>query len=296
MADWNKPVLTSNYSTELLQEIKALLEELCLADLSSATNLPNGAIQYSQGNSRWEIWDTVSWSALDPQAVRFPANTTMVFYQASAPTGWTKITTQNDKALRVVSGNGGGVGGVHNLSSPPSTAHTHTGPSHTHNMSNHTHTPPSHNHNMGNHTHTGGLHIHSTGGHVLTLSQIPSHNHGGGNHNHSYITANNNTAGGPINFRPADSFTCSRSLTTTLSGTIISTEGGNQAHDHGNTGSAGNSTTSGPSNNMTGTVSGGNTSAPSNNNTGASGTGSTSSNGPTAFKPKYIDVIICKKN
>lgn len=46
-----------------------------------------------------------------------PAGTDMVFYQAAAPTGWTKGTTQNDKALRVVSGNGGGSGGSRALSS-----------------------------------------------------------------------------------------------------------------------------------------------------------------------------------
>jgi hypothetical protein len=34
----------------------------------------------------------------------------MVFFQTSAPTGWTKITTHNDKALRVVSGGTGGSG------------------------------------------------------------------------------------------------------------------------------------------------------------------------------------------
>jgi hypothetical protein len=35
----------------------------------------------------------------------------MVFAQASAPTGWTKSTANNDKALRVVNGSGGGTGG-----------------------------------------------------------------------------------------------------------------------------------------------------------------------------------------
>ena len=34
----------------------------------------------------------------------FPAGTLMLFQQTSAPTGWTKQTTHNDKALRVVSG------------------------------------------------------------------------------------------------------------------------------------------------------------------------------------------------
>jgi microcystin-dependent protein len=34
----------------------------------------------------------------------FPTGTAMLFQQTSAPTGWTKQTTHNDKALRVVSG------------------------------------------------------------------------------------------------------------------------------------------------------------------------------------------------
>lgn len=42
----------------------------------------------------------------------FAAGTTMIFYQASAPTSWTKSTTNNDKALRVVSGTGGSSGGT----------------------------------------------------------------------------------------------------------------------------------------------------------------------------------------
>jgi hypothetical protein len=46
----------------------------------------------------------------------FPSGTVMLFYQASAPTGWTKLTTQNDKALRVVSGNGGVAGGTNAFS------------------------------------------------------------------------------------------------------------------------------------------------------------------------------------
>lgn len=34
----------------------------------------------------------------------FPSGTSMMFVQTAAPTGWTKSTTHNDKALRVVSG------------------------------------------------------------------------------------------------------------------------------------------------------------------------------------------------
>lgn len=44
-------------------------------------------------------------------ALSAPTGTAMVFYQAAAPTGWTKQTTHNDKAMRVVSGTGAGSGG-----------------------------------------------------------------------------------------------------------------------------------------------------------------------------------------
>jgi hypothetical protein len=39
------------------------------------------------------------------------SGTAMVFFQAAAPTGWTQTTSHNDKAIRVVSGTGGGSGG-----------------------------------------------------------------------------------------------------------------------------------------------------------------------------------------
>ncbi len=97
-------------------------------------------------------------------SVGFPSGTVMVFHQASAPTGWTKSTAQNNKALRVVSGTGGGSGGSWNLSSGVTSsstgAHTHSGPSHTHSTPNH-----SHSHSL------------SAGSHTLSTSQMPSHNH-----------------------------------------------------------------------------------------------------------------------
>ena len=38
------------------------------------------------------------------KAAGFPQGTACLFVQTAAPTGWTKVTTHNDKALRVVSG------------------------------------------------------------------------------------------------------------------------------------------------------------------------------------------------
>ena len=69
-----------------------------------------------------------------------PAGTKQIFVQTAAPTGWTKDTTHNDKALRVVSGtasNGGidsfsttfGAGKTtasHTLSTPQIPSHNHS--------------------------------------------------------------------------------------------------------------------------------------------------------------------------
>lgn len=78
------------------------------------------------------------------QGAGFVAGTVMVFHQVAAPTGWTKVTTHNDKALRVVSGDGGGSGG----STAFSSAFTHS--------------------------HSASF---SVNNHTLTVSQMPSHTH-----------------------------------------------------------------------------------------------------------------------
>ena len=64
-------------------------------------------------------WNGSGWVAVQipvPPAGVFDAGTVMLFYQPTAPTGWTKQTTHNDKALRVVSGVGGASGGTNPFS------------------------------------------------------------------------------------------------------------------------------------------------------------------------------------
>ncbi|WP_051003003.1 hypothetical protein [Bradyrhizobium elkanii] len=66
---------------------------------------PNDGQQYAR--------QSLAWSVVSPVV---PSGTVMLFYQAAAPVGWTKVTTQNDKALRVVSGSGGVAGGTNPFS------------------------------------------------------------------------------------------------------------------------------------------------------------------------------------
>jgi hypothetical protein len=57
--------------------------------------------------------DGTAWVSTAPTSVPvFPSGTKMLFAQTSAPTGWTKDTTHNDKTLRVVSGTAGSGGSV----------------------------------------------------------------------------------------------------------------------------------------------------------------------------------------
>jgi hypothetical protein len=106
-----------------------------------------------------------SLTGIDP----FPSGTKMMFNQTSAPTSWTKITSENDKALRVVSGTVSS-GGTHPLSSPPSFSHTHTftgGSGTTSSSGAHTH---SDSFSPGTEASTTGIATSSTGAHTHTLT------------------------------------------------------------------------------------------------------------------------------
>jgi len=139
----------------------------------------------------------------------FPSGTVMVFHQTAAPTGWTKSTTHNDKALRVVSGNGGGSGGTHALTSPPSLAHTHTGAAHVH--------------SIGAHSHGNNL---SAAAHTLSTSQMPSHTH----------TQRTGAAGGTNQSASTSGYQNHPSATFATGST-----GGGGSHSHGMSGSVSNS-------------------------------------------------------
>lgn len=130
----------------------------------------------------------------------FPAGTRMLFQQTAAPTGWTKDTANDDKALRVVSGTAG-TGGTNALSSLDATA-------------------------VG--TIISSI-AGSTASHILTTSQIPSHNHSGVvQQREDYNPTSGSTTQSPLGF--GDTRGGSRASASPLT---INNTGGGGGHSHG---------------------------------------------------------------
>jgi len=85
----------------------------------------------------------------------FPSGTVIPFFQAAAPTGWTQVTTHNNKSLRVVSTTGGGSGGTVNFTTAFSSQSVGATAITTAQMPSHSHgvTDPSHSHSGGDYGH-----------------------------------------------------------------------------------------------------------------------------------------------
>lgn len=93
-------------------------------DASAGTTPSGGACNNTNAQNAWSgTYPTLmGWNGSNTYGVRvdsarfadsaFPAGTAMMFVQTAAPTGWTKSTTHDNKALRVVSGTVGSGGSV----------------------------------------------------------------------------------------------------------------------------------------------------------------------------------------
>ena len=118
--------------------------------LSSTGDLQDGGYSFSNmsgdctaTHTELNIMDGVNASTAEINGLvgitvaNIPSGTKMLFQQTAAPTGWTKDTTHNDKALRVVSGTAsfGGADAFSAISTHATAAHTlleSEMPSHTH--------------------------------------------------------------------------------------------------------------------------------------------------------------------
>jgi hypothetical protein len=138
----NATILAADYDTQF--DNLATMSATKANKVVSATN--NNLISMDANGDLQDSGTSLTSTALlgtptvsgDP-VTSFPSGTLMLFQQTAAPTGWTKQTTHNDKALRVVSGAASSAGTVafstvfgltatdsHTLLEAEIPAHTHT--------------------------------------------------------------------------------------------------------------------------------------------------------------------------
>lgn len=103
----------------------------------TTTNLGNGtgvvgAISYDTTTDQI-MRDTGSALAA---ITHFPSGTKLIFYQDTAPIGWTTVANVGDRLLAVEGGSTYITGGT----TAGNYSHTHTGPNHYHSVNNHSHT------------------------------------------------------------------------------------------------------------------------------------------------------------
>ena len=146
----------------------------------------------SAGTNTTQLATTAFVTTAVANAEPFPSGTSMLFQQTNAPTGWTKQTTHNDKAIRLVTGSVG-TGGSSAFSSAlatPSVAGGAVSGSPGNNQS----------------VNAGNLAVSVSGNisnHTLSVNQIPSHSHVYRRPNNpssvSAIGANNSSVNGVSN-------------------------------------------------------------------------------------------------
>ena len=159
-------------------------------------NIPMGTFRFTGLGAGSASTDSVNFGQVFGASGVIPTGTKMLFIQTSAPTGWTQDVTNNDTALRIVSGAGGTVHGSVGLSAFIA---------------------------------NGAL------GHTLQVSEMPSHNHDDYGHNHGVSgatqggTAVYGVAGGPS----LAGLTSVQPIVIDTGYANISYTGGNGSHAHG---------------------------------------------------------------
>jgi hypothetical protein len=216
-------------------------------NINSLNNLTASA--YSQANSA----NTLAAGAY------FPAGTALIFQQSAAPTGWTKQTTHNDKALRIVSGTAASGGSVA-FSSAFSAGTTVDGTAISVSQM------PAHNH------------VVSDPGHNHTLSD-PGHSHGVYDPQHAHIFGADDQVASQGGFGVAGNFPYDAVSSTSGGGVYLYTYGSGTG-----IGIYGAGTGIG--------ISGATTGISTNNN----GSGGAHNHTISNLAVQYVDAIICTKN
>jgi hypothetical protein len=186
------------------------------ARLPDASTTAQGVVQLNDTISSTSVTEAATASAVRTAYLTalelIPAGTQMLFCQGNAPTGWTKVTTHNNKALRVVSGNGGGSGGNNTFTSTFAQRSVVL-PRHNHSASSGN---QSRNHSHSASTQGGGSHTHSV--------SDPGHAH-------SYQYRTNTKEYGNRSNESSGIQDASRSTSRAYTGISISSSG--STHNHG---------------------------------------------------------------
>ena len=174
---------------------------------AGATTL-SGALTVSSGGAN--ITGTVTATLFSGPWANIPAGTAMLFAQTAAPTGWTKSTTHDNKALRVVSGAASSGGSVAFTSAFTSQAVTGTN------------TP-----------------------YALTAAEIPAHTHtatstdSGHTHSYTYRGGTAEAIGGSGSaYWTGTAATATTTGNANITTTVNANTGGGGTHTHGFTGTA----------------------------------------------------------
>lgn len=159
------------------------MSKIALEGNASGTGTFTIASPNSNNNRTLTLPDNTGTIALTSDVSSFPAGTAMLFVQTAAPTGWTKSTTHNDKALRIVSGSASSGGSVAFTTAFASQAVSGT-------VGNTTLTTtqmPSHTHSQNIGLVQGsGAFSPTCGGGATSAATTTGSTGGGGSHNHSF--------------------------------------------------------------------------------------------------------------
>lgn len=137
-------------------------------------------------------------TSYDSGLIPFPVGTRMMFVQTAAPIGWTKDTSHNNKALRVVSGTAG-TGGTVAFTTAFSSSRSTSTETVTGSVGSTTLTEaqmPSHSHAINQSPYSGGGNQTAVGSNPVSYPSNAGTNAtgGGGSHNHS-LTMNSHFHG-----------------------------------------------------------------------------------------------------
>ena len=208
LAEGMAPGLVNNAIRELMSQLKDLQTGAAGDDFTVGGNLSVTGTS-TIGNIAITGTATVSGRSIDA----LPSGTKMLFQQTAAPVGWTKDTTNNDKALRVVSGTAGsgGTSAFSTVFSGSTVGHTTLT----------TNQMPSHNHSFSGST--GSVNL--------------SHSHGVSDpgHAHTYVRRLG-LGGGGGNDQPAGGLS---NVSTSSANTGISISSALGSHSHSVSGSIG---------------------------------------------------------